>query len=139
LVALVASTPTSSEREREPAVRTTFEPGEGIDWTRTDDRFSLGIGLLAQLLYTIDHDVPADDTSQSFQIRRARVIFDGHVFGPHNRFYVQLAVSPRDLEVQDGRPTRTPIFDWYAEFDHIPESLVDAARGSDPGDRAPRD
>lgn len=124
LVALVASTPTSSEREREPAVRTTFEPGEGIDWTRTDDRFSLGIGLLAQLLYTIDHDVPADDTSQSFQIRRARVIFDGHVFGPHNRFYVQLAVSPRDLEVQDGRPTRTPIFDWYAEFDHIPDLVL---------------
>lgn len=104
-----------------PPARATITPGEGIRWTTEDGRFSLGMGLLAQALYTVTHDVAERDTTQSFELRRARLRVDGHAFGPHNRFFVQLAFSPRDLQVQDGHPTKTPVLDWYLEFDHIPD------------------
>ncbi|MCX4246225.1 porin [Paraliomyxa miuraensis] len=133
LLAVLAAAPSSSapgssesepETEAEPTVRTTIDPGSGIRWTAADDRFSLGLGLFAQLLHTIEHDVADEQTTQAFEFRRARLRLDGHVFGPHNRFFVQLAFSPRDLQFQDGRPTKTPIFDWFVEFDHIPDVVL---------------
>lgn len=104
--------------------RTTLAPGEGIRWTTEDGRFSLGLGLLVQALHTVEHDVAERGTTQALELRRARVRIDGHAFGPHNRFFVQLAFSPRDLQVQDGHPTKTPIFDWYLDFDHIPDLVL---------------
>lgn len=104
--------------------RTSITPGEGIRWVTDDGRFSLGLGLLVQVLHTVTRDVAERDTTQSLELRRARVRLDGHAFGPHNRFFVQLAFSPRDLQLQDGHPTKTPIFDWYLEFDHIPDLVL---------------
>jgi phosphate-selective porin OprO and OprP len=99
-------------------------PGEGIRWTTDDGRFSLGLGLLAQVLHTVAYDVDARETAQSLELRRARVRFEGHAFGPHNRYFVHLAFSPRDLGIEGGRPTHTPIFDWYLDFDHIPDLVL---------------
>lgn len=100
---------------------TTVTPGDGLRWVAEDGRTALGLGLLAQTLYTLEHQLPARATTQAFELRRARVRIDGHVLGPHNRFFVHLAFSPRDLQVQGGHPTKTPIFDWYLELDHIPD------------------
>lgn len=119
----VAELEAAAETEPE-AVRTTLTPGQGLRWNSANARFSLGVGLFAQVLHTITHDVPSDETTQSFELRRARLRFDGHVFGPHNRFFVQLAFSPRDMQFEEGRPTKTPIFDWYFDFDHVPDLTV---------------
>jgi len=65
----------------------------------------------------------------SFQVRRARIVFEGFM-GKHNRYKVELAMSPRDLGLDvllnpDGTPseeitvTQVPVLDWYAYFTYL--------------------
>jgi hypothetical protein len=108
----------------EPRTQVEIVPGDGVQMTSKDGEFKLGIGLFTQLLYTVENDVGTEDTTQSFTIRRARVKFAGHAFGEHNKYFVQLAFSPRDLQIQEGTPTKSPIFDWYLDFDHVRDFTV---------------
>jgi len=108
----------------EPRAKTEISPGKGAKITSKDGDFELGIGLFTQVLYTVQNDVGTEDTTHSFMIRRARVKLGGHAFGKHNKYFVHLAFSPRDLQIQEGRPTKSPIFDWYLDFDHIRDLTV---------------
>lgn len=101
----------------------TFAPGKGVRWESADKRFSVNLGLAMQFLYTFNDVHPrvarAQNTSQMFEIRRARVIFSGNAFSEHAKYYAQLQFSPRDLGVSDGSITQSPVFLGYATFDRF--------------------
>lgn len=101
-----------------------YKPGKGLVLTSEDDQFSLALRLRAQFLYTLVDAPDADELMHGFQIRRARVLASGHVFGKHNRYKVELAMSPRDENVNSGGPTLTPLLDWYAEFDYVKDATL---------------
>lgn len=102
-----------------------FAGGKGVSITSADERFGLGLGALLQTLYTYRHDPETrDEHGQGFEVRRARLRVEAHVFGRHNKLMMQLAFSPRDLQMSDGKPTRTPIFDAYVEFDHVRDATI---------------
>ncbi|MCP4603913.1 MAG: hypothetical protein GY847_25895 [Proteobacteria bacterium] len=113
--------PTASETGDPNTVSTRFIPGKGLDITSRNNDFRIVTKLFGQVLYTMSHEEKdeEDDTTQSLQIRRARLIFSGHWFGEHNKYNIQLAFSPRDLQFKDGSPTKSPVFDWYLTFDYL--------------------
>jgi phosphate-selective porin OprO and OprP len=107
--------------------RAQFRPGKGLTIASTSNRFSLTIGARVQLLYTLAHDNdPAAEPAveHSFQIRRARILFNGHMFGEHNKFKIELSISPRDVGLQAGGTRFTILRDYYLEFDHLRDLTV---------------
>ncbi len=104
--------------EPRPHVTATYTPGKGLAVHSLDGRFKVNTKLFGQVLYTFVNDNDGHN-SQSLQIRRARLLFSGFAFGEHNKYFVQLAFSPKDMQWQDGAPTKSPVFDWYFTFDHL--------------------
>ncbi len=102
----------------------TYKPGTGLTLTSKDGRFQLATRLRAQFRYTLDHEGESNDLSHGLQIRRARLQFKGHVFNEHNRFKTELAVSPRDMGFDGDVTHRTPILDWYFDFDYLRDLTV---------------
>lgn len=100
-----------------------FKPGKGITWQTADKRFSVNLGVVTQWLYTFSDVNPrvknAQNTSQTFEIRRARFIIQGNVFTEHIKYYAQAQFSPRDLGIQDGKITQSPVFLWHTTFDRF--------------------
>ncbi|HWB81641.1 MAG TPA: porin [Nannocystaceae bacterium] len=100
-----------------------FKPGKGITWQTADKRFSVNLGVVTQWLYTFSDVHPRkpreQNTSQMFEIRRARFIIQGNVFTEHIKYYAQAQFSPRDLGIQDGKITQSPVFLWYTTFDRF--------------------
>ncbi len=114
----VESAKNSTENEEPTGARVRFTPGKGLDITSNDGDFRLVTNLFGQVLYTMAYD-EEEEASQSLQIRRARLIFKGHWFGEHNKYTIQLAFSPKDLQFKDGSPTKSPVFDWFLTFDYL--------------------
>lgn len=105
-----------------------FRPGKGLSLVSKDGRFAMIPRLRVQFLYSMVHENASDSeleqelgepVAHSLQIRRARLQFTGHVFGKHNKYKAEFAFSPRDEGFRDAGPSRTPILDWYAEFDYL--------------------
>lgn len=115
---------TGQATREQPPRSLEFSPGKGLLFTSDDDKHQLQLGLFTQVLYSVAHERTEDTTTQSLSIRRARLRLGGHAFGVHNKFFIQLAFSPRDLQIREGHPTRSPIFDWYLEFDHVRDATV---------------
>lgn len=106
------------------ASRFTFSPIKGLSIASDDGRYAMNLNLVAQFLYTFAdvHPIPAGQTSaatQSFEIRRARAVFQGNVFSEHVDYYAQLQFSPRDLGYKDGRISQSPVFLWWVAFDRL--------------------
>lgn len=101
-----------------------FKPGTGLVIQSKDGRFSLATRLRAQFLYTLAHDGQDEQTTHGLQIRRARLQFKGHVFNPHNTFKTEFALSPRDMAFDGNLSHRTPILDWYFDFDYLRDLTV---------------
>lgn len=120
LVALLGPPPNDAAADS-PAV--TLGPGL-VDVTAADDRFRLQLGLFGQMQLTTRHDEGTRETEAALEVRRARLKATGHTFGVHNKYFVQLAFSPKDLQLVDGRPTKSPIFDWILTFDHLRDLSV---------------
>lgn len=91
-----------------------------------DRRFRLTTRLRAQFLYRVV-DAGGAPASHGLQIRRARIGFEGHHWGPHNRFHVELAVAPRDVglalvgaDVAGAEKAQilqtSPLLSWFLEF-----------------------
>ena len=95
-----------------------FKPGKGLEISSADGQFKLITRLRAQMRYTLDQ---ADgELSHGFQLRRARLLFQGHVFGKHNNYKFELAVSPRDIGLQSGGTiSKSPLLDWYFHFGQL--------------------
>lgn len=105
-----------------------FQPGKGLEIHSADKAFKLNIKLFAHVLYTATGGTgplsttktrDIDNYQQSFEVRRARLVFSGNFFGEHNQYYVQLAFSPKDMQFKNGAPSKSPIFDWYFKFDYL--------------------
>jgi hypothetical protein len=123
-----------SPREVSPGI--VFTPGEGIDIQSADHDFSVGIGFRFQLLYTLlDKDPATQKTDQSLQLRRARMQLAGHAFGIHNKYRLELAISPSDVSQTATAVTTSPLLEAYTEFDYLRDLTVRAGQFKVPFDR----
>ncbi len=109
-----------------------FVLGKGLSVSSADGDFALETRLRAQFLYTVsaEEDTPGDlgSATQGFEIRRARLQFTGHFWGPNNRFKTELAVSPADMGVRDSLNSTAPgtslLLDWYLDLTHSRDASV---------------
>jgi phosphate-selective porin OprO/OprP len=101
-----------------------YKPGKGLVFESDNGKYMLAMNIAAQFLYTVNDQtpIPADAkkrTTNTFEIRRARAFFNGHVFSPHVKYWVQLQFAPRDLGLSGGKITQSPVFQWQATFDFL--------------------
>ncbi|MCO4748281.1 MAG: hypothetical protein KC912_26035 [Proteobacteria bacterium] len=101
-----------------------FKPGKGLQWSSADGRHSLALGFRAMFLYELEHDPTAVDPdpnlTQQVMIRRARITAVGTMWGEHNKYKIELAISPRDESVNsDGLLRQTPLLTWENTFTHV--------------------
>ncbi|KIG18473.1 FmdC precursor [Enhygromyxa salina] len=100
-----------------------FRPGKGLTFASKDDKYKLAMGLRVQMLYTLDHDNDAapdvEPVTHTFQLRRARLAFQGNVFGEHNKYKLELSFSPRDISLKNSTAKFTILRDFYVEFDYL--------------------
>ncbi|MEM1008439.1 MAG: porin, partial [Myxococcota bacterium] len=94
-----------------------FRPGKGLTVRTKNDYFVLNIRARMQFLYSFD--VESQELLQSIRIRRARLLFGGSWFGKHNKFKLELAISPNDIDLSDGVVRRSPLLDGYVDFDYL--------------------
>lgn len=113
-----------------PVGKAVFKPGKGLEVASADGRFSLNLSLWAQLLYTVRSDAnpPAgvDPTTQTLELRRARIVLSGKLFTPHLHYNAHLMFAPKDLAFKDGVPHRAPIFQWYTSWTRLTNLNVQA-------------
>jgi hypothetical protein len=92
------------------ALRTEF--GRGLAFTSEDGRFSLTIRGRVQTRMTVRENPNSDDVDIDFAVRRARLVFLGHLFSPEVQFYVQLGFAPLDLEPDQNIVVRDAVVTW---------------------------
>lgn len=99
-----------------------FVPGKGLEFKSKDGRFSLATSLRFGFMYSYRDD-PAQQggNHHNFEIRRFRAVFNGNLFGPKNKYFLQLAFAPRELDVRDGVVHGTPVYDAYLQFEQLPD------------------
>ncbi len=117
---LVPEVDTKQMKSRKVAPELKFAPGKGLTIASEDGDFELTTKLRAQILgtYEIARD-PEFERIGGVQIRRARVGFQGHMFGKHNKYKMELALSPRDVAMRDSGTGTSPLLDWYMTFDYL--------------------
>ncbi len=116
--------PRPAQRDPDAVARARHVPGEGLEFTTADGRFSLQLRARLQVRYDfVAPSVPDRPTTGTLQIRRARLQLKGNAFGRHNRYYIQFGFSPADqtngLIAGTGSIRRNPIRDARLEFDHL--------------------
>jgi len=97
----------------------TFKPGKGLEISSEDGEFKMITRLRAQMRYTLEQE--DGDLAHGMQLRRARLMFKGHMFGKHNGYKFELAVSPKDIGLDPagaGTVSKSPMLDWYFNFSH---------------------
>jgi phosphate-selective porin OprO/OprP len=130
-------------------VRVHFEPGLGLQITNNDGRFELIIRARAQFLASMRRP-DGGDAGVDFELRRARIYFQGAVFDPAIRFTLQLGVSPSCSDMGNTfggnscagpspaipgsttpaaplsgfTPRWSPLLDWNIELRHLREMNV---------------
>ena len=127
--------PLAPEGEREAMAERAFgagryTPGNGVTLRSQDGRFALNFAMWAQLLFTGRHEqTPGPGQSgrtASLELRRARIVLQGHVFTPRLKYYAHLMFAPKDLGLKDGAPTRAPIFQWYFTLTRLANAQLQA-------------
>lgn len=86
-----------------------FRPGKGVEINSADDEFQLRIRVRVQMLYTYVHDEnlgtnegdEPEANLNDFRIRRARFVFQGHAFGKHNQYKLEIDPLRKDNVVLD--------------------------------------
>lgn len=123
------------EAEEAPADDTatvTAALGRGVRFESGDGRFMLNIRARAQLLATALSDSDgADDGSITFQARRVRLLFQGHMFAPEWQYYIQLGFSNRDTESD----LRLPLRDAYMTYTGLRDMNIRFGQMKVPHDR----
>ncbi len=99
-----------------------YKPGKGLVISSTDGDFTMITHLRAQYRYTLESE---DDLTHGLQLRRARLLFEGNVFGRENSYKFELAVSPKDIGLKgDGSIGKSPLLDWYFDLSHYRDITV---------------
>ncbi len=113
-----------------PFGRATYRPGNGLTLRSQDDRFAISVSTWGQLQLSAKHDqtpaAGAPATGVTLEIRRARLVIQGHAFTPHFKYYAHLMFSPKDLGFKDGVPHRAPVFQWYTSVTRFKHAHVQA-------------
>ncbi|MFW2389608.1 MAG: porin [Polyangiales bacterium] len=85
-----------------------FRPGKGVEINSADDDFQLRIRVRIQFLLTVlSGEVGPPDADESgevtnnFRMRRARFVFQGHAFGKHNQYKLEIDPLRKDNVVLD--------------------------------------
>ena len=106
----------NKEKHEVDLSKAVFKPGKGLEFKSKDGDFMLLTRLRAQMRYTLEQD--GDEKAHGFQLRRARLLFKGNMFGKHNGYKLELAVSPKDIGLKraDGSISKSPLLDWYFHF-----------------------
>ncbi len=130
-------------------VRVHFEPGLGLQITNGDGRFELIIRARAQFLASMRRP-DGGDAGVDFELRRARIYFQGAVFDPNIRFTLQLGVSASCSDMGNNfagngcpgpapaipggatpaaplsgfSPRWSPLLDWNIELRHLRDMNV---------------
>lgn len=112
-------------------------PEEGLEFESSDGLFALALRLRAQFLYQVERPYERDaeergDPEQNLTIRRARVVFGGHMWGEKTTYKVELAISPSDMGMshlsgtdnppitnRDNYVSRSLLLDWYMQFNQL--------------------
>jgi len=99
-----------------------YKPGKGLSITSDDGDFKMITRLRAQYRYTLQSE---DELSHGLQLRRARLLFEGNVFGKENSYKFELAVSPKDIGLKgDGSISKSPLLDWYFNLSHYRDLTI---------------
>ena len=109
-----AAAPEPAPPETHPAATITrAEFGKGVLIGSADESFTLNIRarMQVQAMYYDAEDPVVSDVTQ-IQVRRARVLFQGNVYGPELTYYIQLAFSNRDSEPDIRLPLRDAYFTY---------------------------
>ena len=110
-----------------------FKPGKGLSVKSEDGDFELTTRLRTQWLYTLKDNHKADTTTDSLEVRRLRLTFEGSVFGKHNRYKIEFGFGAHENETSSTDPSRStkggvfatsPILDAYAEFDYLRDATL---------------
>ena len=95
-----------------------FTPGKGLEVKSKDGRYSLSLSLRTGFMYSGRRQAGAA-YDHAFEIRRLRLLFSGNVFSKSIKYFVQLAVAPRELNFVDGTARNGPLLDNYVVFDRL--------------------
>jgi hypothetical protein len=102
-----------------------FKPGKGLVFSSRDGDFSMAIKSRIQLRYEAEQDGDADPKfEQVFMVRRARLQIAGNFFGKHNKYKLQMALSPGDMQFGEFGAKNSPTFDAIAEFDYLRDFTI---------------
>jgi phosphate-selective porin OprO/OprP len=101
-----------------------WKPGSGLKIQTRDELFALTFRIRVQFRSELRHDHDGGAISNAFTLRRARLQFKGHLFGKHNKYYLQIAISPSDMGWTDRGPSFTPIRNWEISFDYLRDLTV---------------
>lgn len=109
----------ASQRQLD-SVLSHFKPGKGVQFVSADENFGVNMNFWVSVLYTLQNAHGEGQQDQSLQFRRARFKLGGWALSKHNRFGIELALSPRDM-AQDGEhsPHASPLLDWFLNFDYL--------------------
>jgi phosphate-selective porin OprO/OprP len=103
-----------------------FVPGKGLEIKSADGRFALAMSLRFGFFYSLRHTPHQPDAAtqlprieNNLEIRRFRTVFHGNLFGAHNKYFLQLALAPREIDVRDGVVRGSPVYDAYMQFERL--------------------
>ncbi|PIE17796.1 MAG: hypothetical protein CSA65_07810 [Proteobacteria bacterium] len=113
-----ASPPTRGARQGK-LLDLRWSPGKGVRFATADRDFRLALLFRGQFRYTFDGPFGGDELLHTLTIHRARLMLEGVAFNQHNRFKAELAFSPRDLGLKDGRVTHSPLLSAFVELDYL--------------------
>lgn len=106
-----------------PVHRAQHKIGKGLMVATRDGRFALQLRARLQLRYDLEHPNAAGERVQhALQIRRLRLLLQGHVFSPFVKYYLQFGFSPRDQSNDlpaDPGIRRNPVRDARVELDRL--------------------
>lgn len=108
----LGAAPTDGEAQR-------FVPGKGLEFKSKDGRFALAMSLRFGFLYSFKHDDAEPTAQHNFEIRRFRTVFSGNLFGAKTKYFLQLALAPREMDVRDGVVHASPVYDAYMQFEQL--------------------
>lgn len=95
-----------------------FSPGKGVEIKSKDERYAFALSLRTGFLYSGQRP-DAAPYQHNFEIRRVRLVFSGNAFSKHVKYFVQLALAPRELNMSDGTVRAAPVLDAYFKFDRL--------------------
>lgn len=123
---------------RRVADHVVFVPGKGLQVMSADGDFSLETKARLQFMGKskwLDGRAPA----LSLLVRRARVMFGGHVFDPATHYKIELGFSPSDMGIGNNvtgtGPAMSPLMDFFFDFTQLRDLSVRVGQGKVPFSR----